>query len=346
MSTESVKRVSRQDIQLMKLKPYREFKFPIANGEMERQSKESLVQNLIERCLQLYMTQKEVVDTLLAQAKIEPGFTELVWQKLEEENREFFEAYYLRLVVKQQIMEFNRLLEQQVRMMHQIPPTAVAPISNSNGPHIPPTVPQNSACYAPENTGAALKQENMQHPLGSSLPNVFTNGSSSLHVGMHTAVELPSHPSRIDAPPATLSTQNSNMGLMQGINGKMVKPEAGYPGNSTFMFGAESNVLEARPTIGDTSFSSVESSSQPVNEPLLDADISSFGILGQIPRVFSLSDLTADFSQNILECYSRSPFLAADNENFLDSREREHQGDNKRLDTISEGLSYEDYRNK
>lgn len=35
------------------------------------------VQNLIERCLQLYMNQKEVVETLLDQAKIEPGFTEL-----------------------------------------------------------------------------------------------------------------------------------------------------------------------------------------------------------------------------------------------------------------------------
>lgn len=35
------------------------------------------VQNLIERCLQLYMNQKEVVDTLLEQAKIEPSFTEL-----------------------------------------------------------------------------------------------------------------------------------------------------------------------------------------------------------------------------------------------------------------------------
>ncbi len=35
------------------------------------------MQNLIERCLQLYMNQKEVVDTLLDQAKIEPGFTEL-----------------------------------------------------------------------------------------------------------------------------------------------------------------------------------------------------------------------------------------------------------------------------
>ncbi|XP_021283124.1 uncharacterized protein LOC110415744 isoform X1 [Herrania umbratica] len=321
MSTGSVRRVSRQDIQL--------------------------VQNLIERCLQLYMTQKEVVETLLAQAKIEPGFTELVWQKLEEENREFFQAYYLRLMVKQQIMEFNKLLEQQVRLMPQIHPTGVVSVSNSNGLRLPP-MPQNSACYGPEDSGPSLKQENMHHPIGSSLPNVFTNGSSSLHAGMHAAVELPTHATRIDAPPAMLSTQNSNMGLMQGINGKMIKSETGYSGSSAYMFGTESNVLEARPTIGDTSFSSVESSSQPLNEPLMDADTSSIGYLGQIPRNFSLSDLTADFSQSsdILESYPRSPFLAIDNESFLDSREREHQGDNKRLDTISEGLSYEDFRNE
>jgi uncharacterized protein (TIGR01589 family) len=35
------------------------------------------------------MNQKEVVETLSFNAKIEPSFTELVWQKLEEENREF-----------------------------------------------------------------------------------------------------------------------------------------------------------------------------------------------------------------------------------------------------------------
>ncbi|KAI4987736.1 hypothetical protein ZWY2020_028494 [Hordeum vulgare] len=35
------------------------------------------VQNLIERCLQLYMNQKEVIDTLSLEAKIEPSFTEL-----------------------------------------------------------------------------------------------------------------------------------------------------------------------------------------------------------------------------------------------------------------------------
>ncbi|KAE8681914.1 cystathionine beta-lyase [Hibiscus syriacus] len=320
MSTGPGRRVLRQDIQL--------------------------VQNLIERCLQLYMTQKEVMDTLLAQAKIEPGFTELVWQKLEEENREFFQAYYLRLMVKQQIMEFNKLLEQQVRLMDQIHSTGISSISNSNGPQMPP-MPQNSSFYALENTGPALKQEDMHHPMGSSLPNVFTNGSSSLHAGIRTLL-MPTHASRIDAPPGMLSTQNSNMGMMQGINGKMIKPEAGYSASSSYMFGAKSNVLEARPTVGDTSFSTVESSTQPLNEPVLDADISSFGFLGQIPRNFSLSDLTDDFSQSsdILESYPRSPFLATDNETFLDSREREHQGDNKRLDTISEGLSYEGFRNE
>nr|AFK36426.1 unknown [Lotus japonicus] len=111
MSSGSVRRVSREDIQL--------------------------VQNLIERYLQLYMNPKEVVETLLVEAKIEPGFTELVWQKLEEENQEFFKAYYLRLLVKEQITEFNRLLKQHAELS-QLQSAAVASLLNSNGSHIPP----------------------------------------------------------------------------------------------------------------------------------------------------------------------------------------------------------------
>ncbi|XVE90766.1 hypothetical protein DITRI_Ditri20bG0103500 [Diplodiscus trichospermus] len=220
-----------------------------------------------------------------------------VWQKLEEENREFFQAYYLRLMVKQQIMEFNKLLEQQVRLMHQIHQTGVSSVPDSNGADLPP-LPQNSSCYAPENTGQALKQENRHHPMGSSLPNVFTNGNSSLHGGMHVPIGLPTDAGRIDASVAMLSTQSSDMGLIHGLNGKMIKSEAGYCSSSAYMFGAESNVLEARPTIGDISFRSVASGTQPLNEPLLDADISSFGFLGQIPSNFSLSDVTADLSQS------------------------------------------------
>ncbi|KAJ0078692.1 hypothetical protein Patl1_22836 [Pistacia atlantica] len=321
MSSGPSRRVSRQDIQL--------------------------VQNLIERCLQLYMNQKEVVETLLAQAKIEPGFTELVWQKLEEENREFFKAYYLRLMVKHQIDEFNRLLEQQVQLMSQIRPAGVSPIPNSNGSHVP-TLHQNSACYPAEHSGPSIKPENMHHQIGSGLPTSFNNGGLSLRSNLHSSVDMSAQVNRIDAQPNMVSTQSID--LIQGMNGGMIKSEVGYSGSSAspYMFG-DGNVLEPRPSIADasvTSFSSVESTSQPLNESLLDADSSSFGFLGQIPRNFSLSDLAADFSQSsdILESYPRSPFLATDSDNFLDSRERgEHQVDNKRLDTISEGLSYEDF---
>lgn len=170
-----------------------------------------------------------------------------------------------------------------------------------------------------------MKPENMHHVVGSCLPNAFTNGGSSMHTGMHNAVEMSAHAGRLDAPQNMLSTQNSNMGLMQGINGgiiksevggmiksevgRMIKPEVGgviksevgYSSSSPYLFGADNNVLEGRPNIGDASvshFSTVDSNSQALNDSLLDMDTSSFGFLGQIPRNFSLSDLTADFSQS------------------------------------------------
>lgn len=79
-----------------------------------------LVQNLIERCLQLYMTRDEVISVLKDQATIESRFTQLVWQKLEEQNPEFFRCYYTRLKLKAQIVTFNHLLEQQVQVVQRM----------------------------------------------------------------------------------------------------------------------------------------------------------------------------------------------------------------------------------
>ncbi|CAN1256394.1 hypothetical protein LINPERPRIM_LOCUS9301 [Linum perenne] len=275
----------------------------MSNAPVRRVSPKDIqvVQNLIERCLQLYMNQQEVVETLLAQAKIEPGFTELVWQKLEEENHDFFQAYKLRLMVKRQIVEFNKLLEQQAQLMHHMNPTGVVSMPTSNGAQLPP-LPQNSSCYVSEQAHGALRSDNIHGPIGSGIPNAFSNGGSSLHhPSMRTALDISAHSNRIDPSTNMLATQHSNLGVMQGMNGAM-KSEVGY------------------------------------------TDISSFGFLGQIPRNFSLSDLTADFNQSsdILENYARSPFLPQENETFLDSREREHQGDS-RLDTISEGVSYDNF---
>ncbi|KAH0881202.1 hypothetical protein HID58_068596 [Brassica napus] len=324
MSSGTVRRVSRQDIQL--------------------------VQNLIERCLQLYMNQKEVVETLLEQAKIEPGFTELVWQKLEEENREFFNAYYLRLMVKHQIMEFNKLLEQQVRHMQQMHPSALTSVQNTNGSHIQ-SMNQKQLGYASEHTDHQSLKPNAHHPMPSSLSNAYLNGSSTLNTNVSPSVNVSTHARRADASPNMISSQQTtNMPpMMQGMNGGgggMIKSETAYP--ASFMYGGErNNALEGHSTVRETSipsFSNESNNNQPIGDTLLDAEASTFGFLGSIPRNFSLSDLTADFSQSseILESYDKSPFLAPDAENFLDSCDRgEYQGDNKRLDTISEGFSYD-----
>ncbi|XP_073014653.1 uncharacterized protein [Primulina eburnea] len=320
MSNGDVRRVSVQDIQLVRFY--------------------TLVQNLIERCLQLYMSQGEVVSTLLQQAKIEPGFTELVWQKLEAENQDFFKAYHMRLIIKDQILQFNQLLERQVELMRQICSTGATFIPPSNGSHI------QSTYQAPRPTGLSIKPENMLQAM-SVVPNAYTNGAHSMQQRMQVAVNMMGDTGRIDVPSNTMSVQGSNT-LMRGMNGGIIKSEVGYGGDSPYMFGSESNLLESRNVIGEGSvphFDGVEPSSHTLNETILDPEMNTFGFLGQIPRNFSLSDLTADFSNStdILENYSKSPFLGTD-ANFMGPRLRDdQQADIRRLDTISEGLSYQDF---
>lgn len=59
-----------------------------------------------------------------------------VWQKLEEENADFFRAYYIRLKLKKQIILFNNLLEHQYHLMkYPVPPKVpLAPIQNGIHP--------------------------------------------------------------------------------------------------------------------------------------------------------------------------------------------------------------------
>ncbi|KAF3330148.1 hypothetical protein FCM35_KLT05479 [Carex littledalei] len=290
----------------------------MSGGEVRKVSRQDiqLVQNLIERCLQLYMNQKEVVDTLLYQAKIEPSFTELVWQKLEEENREFFKAYYVRLMLKNQIMVFNRLLEDQYRLMskeHTSPLTSAPPVSNGSNP-------------------SPLNQNSWDMPCGTTgmIPNdMICNGSSGSSTGMlingtpsqliHTDKQvqcLNPNPGSMNLPQTlTGSTGRFNGG---GVNGAapVVKTESSFGSDVGFGFG-DPGFLEPCPSMGDASggsFSSSELTGQPLADPILDID-SSFGFLSQIPRNFSFSDLTEDFSHN----------------------------GNRRLDTISEGVTYEDF---
>ncbi|KAM3263007.1 hypothetical protein P3L10_000001 [Capsicum annuum] len=133
------------------------------------------------------------------------------------------------------------------------------------------------------------------------------------------------------------------MGLRQTIDGRIIKKELVYGGNSPFALGPHGSYLESRSAMGDasvSSFSSVESNRQPLNEPFLDADTTSFGFLGEMPQNFGFLDLTADFanSSDILESYSRTPFLATDTGSLLDSN-----GGIERLTNASENLRYTNF---
>ncbi|PIA53745.1 hypothetical protein AQUCO_00900376v1 [Aquilegia coerulea] len=296
----------------------------MSSGEDRKVSTEDIqvVQNLIERCLQLYMNQKEVVDTLLDQAKIEPGFTELVWQKLEDQNREFFKAYHVCLMVKHQIIMFNKLLEKQVELMRTMCPVGVTSLPISNGSH---SSMHQTPFFVTDHTVPLPRPESMHHPLVSS--STFINGAQSIHGSLQSVDDTSVHAGSMDVSANMHATQNSHMGM----NGVVIKSEPRFADSSGYTFGADGNVLEIPPTIGGTvvpSFGSVEANPQPLNGSLLDAEAtSSFGFLGQIPRNFSLSDLTAHFSQSseILESYSRSPFLSTDVSEFLGSPGRECQ---------------------
>ncbi|KAL8484279.1 hypothetical protein ACS0TY_026821 [Phlomoides rotata] len=300
----------------------------MSGGEGRKLSNQDiqLVQNRIEQCLQHYMNKKEVINALIIQDNIEPCITELVWQRLEEENQDFFKAYYLKLLVKDQIMEFNRLLSEQVELMRRIGLTGITPFT-SNGSHVSPTQHIPPTC-PPQNT-RPLKTEDMQQP------NMFHNCGSAIQ----GTVDGPLHSRKIDVSPNLFLSQNSNVGLAQMMNGKSIKTEAGYAGSSPFAFSPPTNYLESRALMGDasvSSFSSVDSNAQHLNEPLLDGDTSSFGFLAQMPPSFP--DLTTDFasSSDLLESYCRPPFLPTDTNNFVNPH-----GNVESLDPESESLRFQ-----
>ncbi|KAL6574770.1 hypothetical protein OROMI_012055 [Orobanche minor] len=52
-----------------------------------------MVQHLIEECIIFNMSREGCMEALSKHANINPIITSTVWKELEEENKEFFEAY-------------------------------------------------------------------------------------------------------------------------------------------------------------------------------------------------------------------------------------------------------------
>ena len=69
------------------------------------------------------------------QANVDPAFTCLVWQKLLDQNPNFFYGYALRLRLKDQIIAFNYLIDQHSKMLQQQQPgNSSSSSSSSSGP--------------------------------------------------------------------------------------------------------------------------------------------------------------------------------------------------------------------
>ncbi|CAD6335469.1 unnamed protein product [Miscanthus lutarioriparius] len=279
------------------------------------------VQNLIERCLQMYMDQKEVVDALSHHSKIEPCITELVWRQLEQQNPLFFKAYYMRLSLKNQIMVFNRLLQDQFAVMNKdfssgIPSMCLPNGSNSN-------LLKQNPCFLPETAPGSAMPDGIMHNGSSSgiingtpSGNQLLNASKDLH-GLHNG---------IDASASLQSDQNATA-VLYGVDNETsatIKTESCYSSNADFAF-CGNTFLESCQSIGDASgggsFSSSELNGQPLNDSILDMESSSFSFLNQMPQNFIFSDLADDFNQSA----EITPFLTPET-NFSDSTGGDHTG--------------------
>ncbi|GAB4861601.1 hypothetical protein Ancab_036794 [Ancistrocladus abbreviatus] len=289
-----------------------------------------LVQNLIERCLQLYMNRDEVVKTLLNRARIDPGFTTLVWQKLEEENAEFFRAYYIRLKLKKQIIMFNNLLEHQYHLMkYPMPPKVpAAPIQNGIHPMPVNNLPMGYPVLHPPPIPATGQPHlgSMGHGISSChVVNGVPAPGSFQPVRMNSGNDMVMETSSIDAAPVMAPT--SGMSPISPVSDMPISPRS-VASSGHFPFTAsEISGMGVDSSALDTAFQPDVASSVGLHLPTdggAGNSRDSLRSLAQIPWTFSLSDLTADLS-NLADLgnYPGSPFLPSDSDILLDSPEQE-----------------------
>lgn len=289
-----------------------------------------LVQNLIERCLQLYMSRDEVVKTLLTRARIDPGFTTLVWQKLEEENADFFRTYYIRLKLKKQILLFNHLLEHQCHLMNYPVP-----------PKVPFTPLQNGIHHMPVNNlpmGYPVMQQPPLPAAGQHLDSMNC-GISSCHVVNGVPAPGNFQPMHMNSGNDMMMSNGTRdvphsmppSTAMSCMPDMPISPTSAASGGH-FQFDApDISGMGIDPSALDTAFttdvtSTVGSQLGPDGGAEIPRD--SLRSLDQIEwDDFNISDITADLSNlgdlGALGNYPGSPFLPSDSDILLDSPDQD-----------------------
>mmetsp|Transcript_3406 Transcript_3406/g.8463 ORF Transcript_3406/g.8463 Transcript_3406/m.8463 type:complete len:356 (+) Transcript_3406:441-1508(+) len=251
------------------------------------------VQNLIERCLQQYMAQKDVVFALQHQARIEPGFTTLVWQKLEEQNPEFFAAYYIRLKLKEQVILFNHLLEQQVQMVQKLQ-------NNHMG----------GGAWGPQQHQQQQQQggKHMGQPMqGPGYPMHGMPVNARVHQQPHMAGMMAQQPSNNGSPGIF-----GNMPLTRSLSNELTTP---HSNNGTGMcdYGAQQMLGNSTIPTSDAPFQG------GTDRPSGSAGLDQAGGEGtpSMPKVFSLSDLTLELGTQLATEGDASLSLLTGNDSSL-----------------------------
>ncbi|XP_017697288.2 uncharacterized protein LOC103702959 isoform X4 [Phoenix dactylifera] len=316
----------------------------IASSDNRKVSREDieLVQNLIERCLQLYMSKGEVVRTLSNRARIEPGFTTLVWQKLEEENSEFFRAYYIRLKLKKQIILFNHLLENQYHLMkYPVPPKVpLAPMQNGLHPmpvfQQPPMPTTGQPHVDPMGCGPSSCHVVNGIPAPGSFHPIRMNSGNEIVMDSGAPEAAPA------APPCSAMSSMSEMA---------VSPASVASGNHFPFTPSELSGMGMDVSALDPNFTSDVANTGGLQlgpDGGVGSSRDSHRSLGQFWN-FSLTDLTADFANlgdlGALGNYTGSPFLPSDSDILLDSPEQEDIVEEYFADAITGPCSQSDEEN-
>lgn len=110
---------------------YVEFQKP--QNEAPKPLDQQKIGQLIEKCLELYLSEDEIVSYLEA-ANVPPTLTQSILAKLEFRNPEFFEYYKLQLQIKDQITHFNATVELQAESLA----SAGVPMTQAFGLKPPP----------------------------------------------------------------------------------------------------------------------------------------------------------------------------------------------------------------
>ncbi|KAG0463951.1 hypothetical protein HPP92_019595 [Vanilla planifolia] len=308
-----------------------------ANSDNRKVSREDieLVQNLIERCLQLYMNRGEVVRTLSSRARIEPGFTTLVWQKLEEENSEFFRAYYIRLKLKKQIIMFNHLLEHQCNLM-KYPIQPKVPLAHiQNGVH---AMPVNNLPM-----GYPIIQQAQMTGAGQPHFDSMGGGLSSCHVvngipatgtfqplRINPGIDITHEAAPLAAPCSVVSTVTD-----MAVSPASVASSNHFPFTQSEMSGMGMDTAAL-----DANFTADVAAAGGLPDGGIGSSRDSIRSLSQLWN-FSLSDLTADLTNlgdlGPLGNYDGSAFLPSDSDILLDSPEPDDIVDEYFTDAINNG---------